>query len=252
MSHDENNKRRFWITGASSGIGFALAERLAGEGNYVAISARSVDKLEELERANRNVTAVPLDVTKAEMVHNAIDQIEAGGPIDVAVLNAGAWFLMDAAELDVNKVRQAIDVNLMGVFYALEKLIPLMKKRGEGHIVIMASVAGFRGLPRSLAYGPTKAALINLAETLKPELEQFGIKVSVINPGFVDTPATKDNPFPMPDLITADEAARHIAKGIEKGKFEIIFPWRFAIAMKLLNILPNGIFFFLMRKIMGR
>jgi short-subunit dehydrogenase len=127
-----------------------------------------------------------------------------------------------------------------------------MKARGEGHIVIMASVAGFRGLPRSLAYGPTKAALINLAETLKPELEEFGIKVSVINPGFVDTPATKDNPFPMPDLISADEAARHIAKGIEKGKFEIIFPWRFAIAMKLLNILPHGIFFFLMRKIMGR
>lgn len=252
MEHDDVNKRRYWITGASSGIGFALAERLAGEGHSVAISARSAEKLLELQRANKNVTAVPLDVTNQQAVHQAIEEIEKIDAIDVAVLNAGAWFLMDAAELDVSKVRQAIDVNLMGVFFALEKLIPLMKARGKGHIVIMASVAGFRGLPRSVAYGPTKAALINLAETLKPELEQFGIKVSVINPGFVDTPATKDNPFPMPDLITSDEAARHIAKGIEKGNFEIIFPWRFAIAMKLLRILPNGIFFSLMHKIMGR
>ena len=250
--HHHDNKRRFWITGASSGIGHALAERLAGQGNHVAVSARSEEALNALAAASGKVTAHPLDVTDREKVHQVIDAIEAEGPIDVAVLNAGAWFLMDAVELDVDKVRQAVEVNYMGVMYALEKLIPLMKERGEGHIVLMASVAGFRGLPRSLAYGPTKAALINLTESLKPELEKFGIHVTVINPGFVDTPATQDNPFPMPDIITADEAAKHIAKGIDKQKVEIIFPWRFAIAMKVLRILPYRPFYGLMRRIMSQ
>lgn len=250
LHHEE--RRRIWITGASSGIGYALAERMAGQGDSVAISARSADKLNELASASANIDAHPLDVSVQEDVHNVIDAIEAQGPIDVAILNAGAWALMDSEEMDVAKIRTGLEVNYMGVIYAIEKLIPLMRERGGGHIAIMASVAGFRGLPRSMAYGPTKAALINLAETLKPELEQFGIHVTVINPGFVDTPATKGNPFPMPDLITADEAARYIAEGIDKQKVEIIFPWRFALIMKLLRILPNRPFYWAMRRIMGR
>lgn len=250
--HHHEEKRRVWITGASSGIGYALAERMAGQGDSVAISARSADKLNELASASANIDAHPLDVSVQEDVHDVIDAIEAQGPIDVAVLNAGAWALMDADQMDVAKIRTGLEVNYMGVIYAIEKLIPLMRERGGGHIAIMASVAGFRGLPRSMAYGPTKAALINLAETLKPELEQFGIHVTVINPGFVDTPATRDNPFPMPVLITADEAARYIAEGIDKQKVEIIFPWRFALIMKLLRILPNRPFYWAMRRIMGR
>lgn len=250
--HHHEEKRRVWITGASSGIGYALAERMAGQGDSVAISARSADKLNELANASGNIDAFPLDVSVREDVHKTIDAIEAQGPIDVAILNAGAWALMDADQMDIAKIRTGLEVNYMGVIYAIEKLIPLMRERGGGHIAIMASVAGFRGLPRSMAYGPTKAALINLAETLKPELEQFGIHVTVINPGFVDTPATRDNPFPMPDLITADEAARYIAEGIDKQKVEIIFPWRFALIMKLLRILPNRPFYWAMRRIMGR
>ncbi|GLQ15847.1 SDR family NAD(P)-dependent oxidoreductase [Maritalea porphyrae] len=250
--HHHEEKRRVWITGASSGIGYALAERMAGQGDNVSISARSADKLNELASASGNIDAFPLDVSVREDVHKTIDAIEAQAPIDVAILNAGAWALMDADQMDVAKIRTGLEVNYMGVIYAIEKLIPLMRERGGGHIAIMASVAGFRGLPRSMAYGPTKAALINLAETLKPELEQFGIHVSVINPGFVDTPATRDNPFPMPDLITADEAARYIAEGIDKQKVEIIFPWRFALIMKLLRILPNRPFYWAMRRIMGR
>jgi len=252
MDHHHEEKRRVWITGASSGIGYALAERLAGQGDSVAISARSKNKLIELANASPNVTAHPLDVTEHKQVHEVIDAIEADGEIDIAVLNAGAWALMDADEMDVDTIRVGIEVNYMGVIYALEKLIPLMKARGRGHIAIMASVAGFRGLPRSMAYGPTKAALINLAETLKPELEKFGIHVTVINPGFVDTPATKDNPFPMPDIISADEAARFIAQGLDKQKVEIIFPWRFALIMKTLRMLPYRLFYWAMRRIMGR
>lgn len=250
--HHHEEKRRVWITGASSGIGYALAERMAGQGDSVAISARSADKLNELASASGNIDAFPLDVSVREDVHKTIDVIEAQAPIDVAILNAGAWALMDADQMDVAKIRTGLEVNYMGVIYAIEKLIPVMRERGGGHIAIMASVAGFRGLPRSMAYGPTKAALINLAETLKPELEQFGIHVTVINPGFVDTPATRDNPFPMPDLISADEAARYIAEGIDKQKVEIIFPWRFALIMKLLRILPNRPFYWAMRRIMGR
>ncbi|MCZ4273504.1 SDR family NAD(P)-dependent oxidoreductase [Maritalea porphyrae] len=250
--HHHDEKRRIWITGASSGIGYALAERLAGQGDSVAISARSEGKLNELASASSNIAAYPLDVTEQKRVHEVIEAIEADGAIDIAVLNAGAWALMDADEMDVGKIRNGFEVNYMGVIYALEKLIPLMKARGHGHIAIMASVAGFRGLPRSMAYGPTKAALINLAETLKPELEKFGIHVTVINPGFVDTPATKDNPFPMPDLITADEAARFIAEGLDKQKVEIIFPWRFALIMKALRVLPYRPFYWAMRRIMGQ
>ncbi|MGJ8527190.1 SDR family NAD(P)-dependent oxidoreductase [Maritalea sp.] len=251
MDNQNKNRRHVWITGASSGIGYALAERMAKSGDKVAISARSKDKLAELVNKASNIDAFPLDVTRQEDVGETIGAIEQSGPIDLAVLNAGAWSLMDAVDMDVKKVRQGVEVNYMGVIYALRKLLPLMKARGQGHIAIVASVAGYRGLPRSVAYGPTKAALINLAETLKPELEQYGITVSVINPGFVDTDMTRDNPFPMPDLITPDKAAIEIEKGLNAGRFEIRFPWRFTTMMKLMRILPNGVFFWAMKRIMA-
>jgi len=252
MSHTSKSPRRYWITGASSGIGYSLAEKLADRGDSVAVSARSANKLEELCDGRPNLSSYPLDVAVREDVHGVIETVENEGPIDIAVLNAGAWALMDADEMDIDKIRQGIEVNYMGVMYALEKLIPAMKARGEGHIAIMASVAGFRGLPRSMAYGPTKAALINLAETLKPELEQFGIHVTVINPGFVDTPATQDNPFPMPDIVSPEQAASSIVDGLDRQKVEIIFPRRFALIMKFLGVLPYKAFYWAMRRIMGR
>jgi len=239
--------KNVWITGASSGIGKALATRLDGACK-VAISARRGEVLDEIVAAGQTLSSFPLDVTDKDAVARVIDEIEtASGPIDLAVLNAGAWSLMDADDMAPDAIRQGIEVNYFGVMHALYVLVPRMVQRGGGHIAIVASVAGYRGLPRSIAYGPTKAALINLAETLQTELAAKGVTISIINPGFVDTPLTEDNPFPMPGMITADAAADHMLSGLKKERFEIAFPFAFSRAMKFLRILPNGIYFFLIK-----
>lgn len=237
-----------WITGASSGIGLELARLLDGKVAHLAVSARSQDKLSKLAAQCKNVVSYPLDVTDANAVADSVGDIEAAaGPIDLAVLNAGVWQLMDVAELDLKAIRTGIEVNYMGVVHAIDALLPGMLARGAGQIAIVASVAGYRGLPRSAAYGPTKAALINLAETLRTELAPRGITVSVVNPGFVDTPMTRDNPFPMPNIISAKDAAQSLLAGLERRKFEIIFPRAFVFAMKLLRLLPNAMYFWVAR-----
>lgn len=237
-----------WITGASSGIGLELARLLDGKVQHVAASARSEDTLLKLADQSETITAYPLDVVDAKAVSNCVRKIEASsGPIDLAVLNAGVWQMMKAEELDLGPVRSAIEVNFMGVMHAIDALLPPMLARGRGHIAIVASVAGFRGLPNSIAYGPMKAALINLAETLKSELEPRGITISVVNPGFVDTPMTRVNKFPMPGMIPASEAARALLTGLEGKKYEIIFPRGFVMMMKLLRHLPNAIYFWVVR-----
>jgi len=237
-----------WITGASSGIGLELARLLDGKVTHLAVSARSQDKLSKLAAQCKNVVSYPLDVTDADAVVDSVGDIEAAaGPIDLAVLNAGVWQLMDVAELDLKAIRTGIEVNYMGVVHAINALLPGMLARGAGQIAIVASVAGYRGLPRSAAYGPTKAALINLAETLRTELEPRGITVSVVNPGFVDTPMTRDNPFPMPNIISAKDAAQSLLAGLERRKYEIIFPRAFVFAMKLLRLLPNAMYFWVVR-----
>ena len=170
------------------------------------------------------------------------------GPIDLAVLNAGTWKMMGVDDFDLAAIRRGVEVNYMGVVNALDALLPRMLERGRGHIAIVASVAGYRGLPNSLAYGPTKAALINLAETLQTELAPRGITVSVVNPGFVDTPMTRDNPFPMPGIIPAPEAAQALLAGLRRKRFEIAFPRGFAAAMKILRLLPNALFFWVVRR----
>ena len=180
-----------WITGASSGIGLELAKLLDGEVAHIAVSARSADRLEALAAAGETIVPYPVDVSDAAAIAECARAIEdAAGPIDLAVLNAGLWRMMDVAELDVAAVRAGFEVNYMGVIHGIAAILPAMLARGGGHIAIVASVAGYRGLPRSVAYGPTKAALINLAETLRAELEPRGITVSLVNPGFVDTPMT--------------------------------------------------------------
>ncbi|MCW2308895.1 SDR family NAD(P)-dependent oxidoreductase [Rhodobium gokarnense] len=238
-----------WITGASSGIGLELARLMADEAPHVAISARSADALEAAAASHAALAAYPLDVTDADAVKATAERITAeAGPIDLAVLGAGTWKLMDAEDFDLAAVRTGMEVNYMGVANAVAALLPGMLSRGSGHIVIVASVAGYRGLPKAVAYGPTKAALINLAETLKAELAPHGIKVSVVNPGFVDTPMTRDNPFPMPGIIPARDAARALLSGLEKGRYEIVFPTGFVMGMKVLRLLPNALFFWIVRK----
>jgi short-subunit dehydrogenase len=237
-----------WITGASSGIGLELARLLDSKVNHLGVSARSQDKLNSLAAHCRTIVTYPLDVTDADAVAACVGDIEAAaGPIDLAVLNAGTWQLMDVADLDLTAIRAGIEVNYLGVVYAIDALLPGMLARGRGHIAIVASVAGYRGLPRSAAYGPTKAALINLAETLRTELTPRGITISLVNPGFVDTPMTRDNPFPMPGIIPSQQAAQNLLAGLERRKYEIIFPRAFVFAMKFMRLLPNAAYFWLAR-----
>ena len=253
MVDDANTWKTVWITGASSGIGYELAQKVAAETDFVAISARSEAKLSKLASSLPQVHTFGLDVTDETACRQCVEQIEQrSGPIDLAVLNAGLWELMEATHFDLAKAKQALDVNYAGVLNCLDAILPSMLQRGSGHIAIVASVAGYRGLPRSIAYGPTKAALINLAEILNCELAGKGITVSVVNPGFVDTPMTRENPFPMPGIIPAERAAQELLQGLRHRTYEIVFPRGFVWAMKLLRLLPNALYFALVRNIMMR
>jgi short-subunit dehydrogenase len=242
-----------WITGASSGLGLEFALLLDGRVGHIAGSARSEGKLAEIERNSNSIRAFPLDVTGEEAVRTCVASIEEKcGPIDLAVLNAGTWNIAKLAAFDPADFRTSMDVNFIGTVNCLAALLPSMLARQSGHIAIVASVAGYRGLPKAAAYGPTKAALINLAESIRLELEANGIKISLINPGFVDTPMTEGNTFPMPFLMPAPEAARRMLDGLVAGKYEILFPRRLAYGMKLLRLMPNALFFWIVRNFIFR
>lgn len=244
-----------WVTGAGKGIGRALCARLAGDGWIVAASARSQGDLDTLaaEHAPGAVRAFPLDVTDSAATERTIDEIENRcGPIERAVLNAGTYIPTGVTPFDPEIFRAQFAVNVFGAVNGLAALLPRFIARRRGHIAIVASVAGYRGLPGAAAYGATKAALINMCEALKVELEPFGISVSVICPGFVKTPLTDKNTFPMPFLISATEAAGYIARGLDARRFEIAFPGIFAIIMKTLRLMPNRLFFLIARRMRRR
>lgn len=237
-----------WITGASTGIGRDLAIKLAAGGAHVTISARSADALAALAAKHPRIRAAPLDVTDPSATARVVDDIEASqGPLDLVILNAGVWQPMGASRFDAGKSAQSMAVNYLGIANALERVIPLMSARGRGHIAMTASVAGYRGLPQASAYAPSKAAVISLAETLKPDLARKGVTVSVVNPGFVETPMTEVNQFPMPFLMPSDKAADAIIAGLEKRKFDIAFPWQMAALMKFARVLPYPAFFWFAR-----
>lgn len=242
-----------WITGASTGIGYELALRYARRGCRVAVSARSADKLQELARNSPNLVAFPVDVTAPDAVARTYAAIVAQmGQIDLAILNAGVWDQMSARSFDARRVAASMAVNYNGIAYALEPLIRDMTARRSGHLALVASVAGYRGLPKAAAYAPTKAALISLAEVLRLELEGDNIVVSVINPGFVETPMTAVNTFPMPFIVAASDAARHIERGLDKGRFEIAFPHMFVALLKLLRIMPNALYYRIARRMVTK
>jgi NAD(P)-dependent dehydrogenase (short-subunit alcohol dehydrogenase family) len=236
---------RVWITGASTGIGEALARRMAEDGAEVVASARSVDRLDALAAASGGrIVAWPLDVTDHAAVQAGVARIEAErGPIDVAVLNAGTHRPVSAADFTAAGLQALLELNLMGTAACLEALMPRMIARGRGRIAVVASVAGYRGLPTSAYYGAGKAALINLAESLKFDLDRAGVTIQLVDPGFVRTPLTDRNEFPMPFLIGADVAADRIAAGLRSSRFEIAFPRVFVWLLKLLRLLPYGLYF---------
>ena len=242
--------RRVWITGASSGIGAAVARLLLALGARVALSSRSADDLERMAAMHPSAAlAAPLDVTDAAAVAPVLQRIVAAwGGIDLVLLCAGTHRPVRAWELDAEAARRLVDVNLNGVLNCLPPVVAQMLAQKSGGVGVVSSVAGYGGLPTALVYGATKAALINLAETLYLDLAPRGIGVHVINPGFVKTPLTDKNTFPMPALISADEAAREIISGLERGRFEIHFPRRFTLWLKLLRLLPYRWYFALVRK----
>jgi NAD(P)-dependent dehydrogenase (short-subunit alcohol dehydrogenase family) len=250
--------RRVWIVGASTGIGAALAERWGTAGARLALSARSGDKLAALAQginaAGGAAMVLPLDVRSPDalqVAHAAI--VERWGGIDLVVLNAGTYAPMRADAFDLGSMNEHFAVNYQGVVNALAAVIPglLLRAAQQPAIAIVSSVAGYRGLPEALAYGPSKAALINLAETLYLDLSKKGIGVFLIDPGFVDTPLTSQNKFKMPALISAQEAARQIELGMALGEFEIHFPKRFTRVMRMLRLLPYGAYFRLVRRMTG-
>ena len=235
-----------WITGASTGIGREIALQLASQGVKVAASARDAKKLAEL---GSGIRPYPLDVTDAEAVKATIQSIEREmGPIDIAILGAGSYSPVEAHKIDAALFSSIITVNYLGVVNGLAGLLPAMLERRAGHISWIASVVGYRGLPKAAAYGPSKAALINLAECIKPELELKGITISVINPGFVETPMTAANDFPMPFLMKPEEAARLTIAGLAKKRFEVAYPGRFVAILKIGRVLPYWLYFKIIRR----
>lgn len=244
-----------WITGASSGIGRALALALARQGRLVIGSARSHLDLATLVEAARGlpgrIIALPLDVTDPGAMAPALAKIEAEhGPLGQAVLNAGSHIPMGAADFRADKLRKLIAVNLMGAAHGLEAILPGMLARGAGRIAVVASVAGYRGLPSAAAYSASKAAAIAMCEALRPECAAKGVTLQLINPGFVATPLTAKNDFAMPMMISAEAAADAILAGLASDRFEIAFPRRFALAMKVLRLLPYPLFFAVTRKLL--
>ncbi len=243
---DDWSGRRVWIIGASTGIGAALADALHSRKAKVAVSARSADKLAAMvtRLGAARVMALPLDIRDVATIAAAEqDLIAAWGGYDLVVFMAGDYNAMRAWELDLKVAQQMIDINWGGFMNGLSVVIPQLMKSGRGGIALVSSVAGYRGLPKSLVYGPTKAALINLAETLYLDLKDKGLDIYLICPGFVKTPMTDKNDFEMPSLITPEEAALEIIRGFERGQFEIHFPRGFTRMLKFLRHLPYSLYF---------
>jgi short-subunit dehydrogenase len=241
-----------WVTGASSGIGAALARELAGRGWQVAATARGADALAAVAHGARRIHAIPADVSDGASVAAAASRIRAEiGPIGLVVANAGVYLPVDARAPQAALYARTFGVNLMGVAHLLEAVMPDFVARRAGHFHIVSSATGFGGMPSASAYGASKAALINMAECLKIELERCGVGVSLSTPGFVETPAQDDNAFPKPFMISPQVAARRIAGAVARGGFETTFPRRFTWILKALYALPKPLYLPLVRKQTG-
>lgn len=244
-----------WITGAGKGIGRAVALRYAAMGWTVIASARTESDLRTLHEEARDcagsIDPLVLDVTDADACKAAVSDIrDLHGDIDMAILNAGTHKPFGVDAFSVEAFRGLVEVNLMGMVHGLAAVMPRMIERHCGRIVVVASVSGYGGLPNAGAYGATKAALINLCEALKPELDVKGVGLTLVNPGFVKTPLTDQNDFEMPFLMPVEAAAKRMVDGIERGTFEVTFPRRFTWMLKLMRLLPYPLYFALTRRLL--
>ncbi len=244
-----------WITGASSGIGRALALKMASEDWTVAATARSVESLNTLAEESKTLRGAiypfSADVTDSSEICSILDKIESScGAVDLAVLNAGT-FVPDTAKTTCGETVTALmQLNFVGTINCMHPLIIKMRSRSAGAIAVVSSLAGYVGLPGAAAYGASKAALINLTESLRPELSTYGIKLQVINPGFIKTPLTDKNQFKMPFLMDVNDAVNALYKGLNSDKFEITFPMRFSIIMKILKYMPYKLLFLITNRLL--
>jgi short-subunit dehydrogenase len=243
---------RVWIIGASTGIGAAVARALLAAGARVALSARSEDKLREVAAGNARALVLPLDFTRSADVAAVYERIVAAwGGCDLVLIVAGTHREMRAWELTEEAADALLEINLNAPIATVAAVVPRLLAQGSGAIAIVASVAGYGGLPKALVYGASKAGLINFTEALYLDLRPKGIGVYLVNPGFVKTPLTDRNDFRMPALISAEQAAADIVRGLAAGKFEIHFPRRFTGMLKLLRLLPYRLYFALVRRATG-
>ena len=247
------NKNTIWITGASSGIGEATAKKFAKEGWKVIVSARRVELLKKLSD-DVNIFSYPLDVTdeyKAKEVFTKI--IEDHGQVDLCMFSSGTYERKSEKDLDVQNIRNVIEVNFLGVINCVSAVEKYYKDKNNGHIAVVSSPVGYRGLPKSSGYTPSKAALNNFTQGIYFDFKKFNVKVSLITPGFIKTALTDKNEFKMPFLKSTDYAAEEIYNGlVKKNSFEIIFPLPIKIIYKVIQILPNKLYNYLISKSVNR
>ena len=243
--------KSIWITGASSGIGKSLALKFAKEGWQVAASARREDLLNQLSTSNKNITSFPLDVTDREKCKEVFEKIiSTYQDIDICFFSTGTWDPKKEKDIDIDQMKNVMEVNFFGTLNCIKVVEKYLKEKKNGHISIVSSIAGYRGLPNSTGYGASKAALNNLAESLYFDFGRHNVRVSLISPGFIKTPMTDKNEFKMPFLKTPEFAANKIYNGLVSGSsFEIDFPKELTLILKFLKILPDKIYFKLIKKL---
>ena len=243
------NHKKIWITGASSGIGKALAEKFASEGWKVAASARRKEILDEMS-SHENIFSYPLDVTNQDQIKISFEKIiEDFNGLDLCVFSSGTYDPKLEQEINVKQNKFVMETNFFGVLYCINAVENYFKNKKNGHISIVSSVAAYRGLPNSSGYGPSKAALTNLAESLYFDFKKHNVRISLVSPGFIKTPLTDKNEFPMPFIKSPEFAAEKMFNGLTKSKaFEIHFPKALTILLKIFRVLPYKIYLFLIDK----
>ena len=247
------NQKKIWVTGASSGIGKALAEKFASEGWRVAVSARRKEILDKMAN-DKNISSYPLDVTNQGQINDVFSKIiNEFGNLDLCVFSSGTYDPKLEQEININQNKFVMETNFFGVLHCIKAVEKYFKDRQDGHISVVSSIAAYRGLPNSSGYGPSKAALTNLTESLYFDFKKHNVRISLVSPGFIKTPLTDKNEFPMPFIKSPEFAAEKMFDGLTKSKaFEIHFPKALTLFLKFLRVLPYKIYLFLIDKSVKR